>query len=234
MTDRPFTRHGRRAACFRRWRIAGRPARRRRVRGLRAIPTTRLWSRPGACRPMRSARAMARSRVSRVPERLKLDDVMRNGARAGALVAAAAAIAAFMIGGGRRLDGARRVRARRRRLSNCSPTRRSPRTGSISAKCAIRSRCARREAHLLPWLSRRLGTPCARPISRHSICDCSADGCLPGVHGPAALFMYESASGERFTLYCSRLCRAAHGLALQRQTSNSPPCTGSKAVTAMW
>ena len=28
---------------------------------------------------------------------------------------------------------------------------------------------------------------------------------LPGVSGPSALFMYESGSGERFTLYCSRL-----------------------------
>ena len=28
---------------------------------------------------------------------------------------------------------------------------------------------------------------------------------LPGVSGPAALFMYEGANGERFTIYCSRL-----------------------------
>jgi anti-sigma factor RsiW len=28
---------------------------------------------------------------------------------------------------------------------------------------------------------------------------------LPGVAGPAALFMYENSSGQRFTIYCSRL-----------------------------
>ena len=28
---------------------------------------------------------------------------------------------------------------------------------------------------------------------------------LPGIDGPAALFMYEGANGERYTIYCSRL-----------------------------
>lgn len=61
------------------------------------------------------------------------------------------------------------------------------------------------ESHLIPWLSRRVGTSLPAP-------DLAAQGLrllggrlLPGLSGhAAALFMYESASGERFTLYCRR------------------------------
>lgn len=61
------------------------------------------------------------------------------------------------------------------------------------------------ESHLIPWLSRRVGTSLPAP-------DLAAQGLrllggrlLPGLSGhAAALFMYEAASGERFTLYCRR------------------------------
>jgi anti-sigma factor RsiW len=60
--------------------------------------------------------------------------------------------------------------------------------------------------HLVPWLSRRVGSTLRAP-------DLSAFGLklmggrlLPWQPGkPAALFMYESASGERYTLYCARV-----------------------------
>lgn len=61
------------------------------------------------------------------------------------------------------------------------------------------------EDHLLPWLSKRVGTTLRPP-------DLTAFGfrllggrLLPGPSAPAALFMYESASGERVTLYCTPL-----------------------------
>jgi anti-sigma factor RsiW len=60
--------------------------------------------------------------------------------------------------------------------------------------------------HLVPWLSRRVGSTLRAP-------DLSAFGLklmggrlLPWQPGkPAALFMYESASGDRYTLYCARV-----------------------------
>ncbi|WP_230532716.1 anti-sigma factor family protein [Microvirga roseola] len=60
---------------------------------------------------------------------------------------------------------------------------------------------ADQEAHLVQWLSRRVGKPLAAP-------DLTARGyrlmggrLLPAGAEPAALFMYEDASGSRLTLY---------------------------------
>jgi len=63
---------------------------------------------------------------------------------------------------------------------------------------------ATREAHLVSWLSNRLGAPLAAP-------DLSSGGyalvggrLLPSDGGPAAQFMYENQSGDRITLYAER------------------------------
>jgi anti-sigma factor RsiW len=63
--------------------------------------------------------------------------------------------------------------------------------------------------HLMPWLSRRvLGTPSSLRAPDLSAFELKLMGgrLLPWQPGkPAALFMYESASGERYTLYCARV-----------------------------
>src|SRR6185437_9399948 len=64
------------------------------------------------------------------------------------------------------------------------------------------------EDHLLPWLSRRVGTTLRAPDLGQFDLKLLGGRLLPGVVGPAALFMYEGASGERFTIYCSRLNEA--------------------------
>jgi anti-sigma factor RsiW len=58
--------------------------------------------------------------------------------------------------------------------------------------------------HMTQWLTKRLGY-------QQRIPDLSAIGLklvggrlLPGPDGAAAFYMYESASGERFTIYCSK------------------------------
>jgi anti-sigma factor RsiW len=57
------------------------------------------------------------------------------------------------------------------------------------------------EAHLLPWLSRRVGQPVRAP-------DLTAEGLmlLGGrlLPGPTALIMYEGAGGDRVTVTCAR------------------------------
>ena len=60
---------------------------------------------------------------------------------------------------------------------------------------------AGQEAHLVQWLSKRLGRQLVVP-------DLAADGfrlmggrLLPAEDGPAAQFMYEKGNGERLTLY---------------------------------
>ncbi|HEX2215956.1 MAG TPA: anti-sigma factor [Xanthobacteraceae bacterium] len=59
-------------------------------------------------------------------------------------------------------------------------------------------------SHLMPWLSRRLGQQLRAPDLLSFGLKLIGGRLLPGPTGPAALFMYEGSSGERFTLYCAR------------------------------
>jgi anti-sigma factor RsiW len=60
------------------------------------------------------------------------------------------------------------------------------------------------EQHLLPWLSRRVGTTLRAPDLDSFSLKLLGGRLLPGPIGPAALFMYEGPTGERYTIYCSR------------------------------
>jgi anti-sigma factor RsiW len=60
------------------------------------------------------------------------------------------------------------------------------------------------EQHLLPWLSRRVGTPLRAPDLGEFSLKLLGGRLLPGPVGPAALLMYESPTGERYTFYCSK------------------------------
>jgi anti-sigma factor RsiW len=60
------------------------------------------------------------------------------------------------------------------------------------------------EQHLLPWLSRRVGTSLRAPDLESYSLKLLGGRLLPGPIGPAALFMYETPSGERYTFYCSK------------------------------
>jgi anti-sigma factor RsiW len=60
------------------------------------------------------------------------------------------------------------------------------------------------EQHLLPWLSKRVGTNLRAPDLQEYSLKLLGGRLLPGPFGPAALFMYEGPTGERFTVYCSR------------------------------
>ncbi len=59
------------------------------------------------------------------------------------------------------------------------------------------------EGHLVSWLSRRLGVPVRPPplgdLGYHLV----GGRLLPGQHGPAAQFMYETPTGDRLTLYAT-------------------------------
>jgi anti-sigma factor RsiW len=60
------------------------------------------------------------------------------------------------------------------------------------------------ESHLLPWLSRRVGATLRAPNLEAYSLKLLGGRLLPGPNGPAALFMYETPAGERYTFYCSR------------------------------
>jgi anti-sigma factor RsiW len=58
--------------------------------------------------------------------------------------------------------------------------------------------------HLVQWLSKRMGYPMRAPNLEDLGLNLIGGRLLPGPNGNAAAFlMYESAAGERFTLYCA-------------------------------
>lgn len=63
---------------------------------------------------------------------------------------------------------------------------------------------ASERAHLQQWLSKRVGYDVKAPELNAAGLKLIGGRLLPGPKAPAAFLMYESASGERFTLYTSR------------------------------
>jgi anti-sigma factor RsiW len=63
------------------------------------------------------------------------------------------------------------------------------------------------EAHLLPWLSRRVGSPVRAPDLGEEGLRLLGGRLLPGSRGPTALIMYEGGAGERVTITAARAPR---------------------------
>jgi anti-sigma factor RsiW len=138
-----------------------------------------------------------------VPDRLTLKRITRSRRSWGA-VAAAAAVAAFVAG------GATGWMARGAAASAPTEVQQFTAEALDAHKLYISEvrhpiEVKAEEDHLLPWLSRRVGTTLRAPDLGQFDLKLLGGRLLPGVVGPAALFMYEGANGERFTIYCSRL-----------------------------
>jgi anti-sigma factor RsiW len=140
-----------------------------------------------------------------VPDRLKLSriDRLAYGWRTWAGIAAAATIAAFIIGGvvGWMARGASAAAPAPFELF-IGEARSAHKLYSAEVRHPIEVKAG--EQHLLPWLSRRVGTSLRAPDLASFELKLLGGRLLPGPHGPAALFMYEGPTGERYTLYCSR------------------------------
>jgi anti-sigma factor RsiW len=138
-----------------------------------------------------------------VPARLKLD-AMTRARRSWAAVAAAVAIAAFLVGGvaGWMVRGASAAAPTSFELFTTEALR-SHRLyiGEVRHPIEVKAE----ENHLVPWLSRRVGTNLRTPDLASFGLKLLGGRLLPGPNGPAALFMYEGANGERFTFYASKL-----------------------------
>ena len=138
-----------------------------------------------------------------IPDRLTLARITRSRRSWGA-VAAAAAVAAFVVGGaaGWMARGASAAAPNEVALFT---------TDALDAHKLYISEVRHpievkaEEDHLLPWLSKRVGTTLRAPDLGAFDLKLLGGRLLPGVVGPAALFMYEGANGERFTIYCSRI-----------------------------
>ncbi len=67
---------------------------------------------------------------------------------------------------------------------------------------------AENEAHLVKWLSKRLGAPVRAPTLSGLGYGLVGGRLLAGRYGPAALFVYENQRGERLTVYVRRSAAA--------------------------
>jgi anti-sigma factor RsiW len=138
-----------------------------------------------------------------VPDGLTLARIMRRQRSWGA-IAAAAAVAAFVVGGvaGWMARGASAAAPNEAEVFTAEALgAHKLYIGEVRHPIEVKAE----ENHLLPWLSRRVGTTLKAPDLARFDLKLLGGRLLPGVRGPAALFMYEGASGERFTIYCSKL-----------------------------
>jgi anti-sigma factor RsiW len=141
-----------------------------------------------------------------IPSRLKIEALLRAG-RSWRTIAAAAAALAFLVGG---------VAGWMAR----STTEVVAAVGDPADDLAQRALAAHKlyigeirhpievgatETHLLPWLSRRLGTTLRVPDFSSFDMKLLGGRLLPGEAGPAAMLMFENGSGDRITFYISKL-----------------------------
>lgn len=139
-----------------------------------------------------------------VPFRLTLDR-LNHAARSWKFIAAAAAIAAFLIGGlaGWMVRGTSGVVPDEfERLT--AQALDAHKLYVVEVRHPVEVPAAEAD-HLVQWLSKRVGHPLRAPDLERLGLNLVGGRLLPTPSGaPAAFFMYENASGDRFTLYCAR------------------------------
>ena len=170
-----------------------------------------LASHPEAARQISTWRAQAEAIRARygsiakevVPARLKLDVLTRRG-RSWIAIAAAATVAAFMVGGvaGWMAHGASAAKPSgfERFTSEALD---AYKLYVVEVRHPVEVPGAER-THMTQWLSKRLGYEQRVPDLQSIGLTLVGGRLLPGPTGAAAFYMYEGASGERFTVYCGR------------------------------
>lgn len=141
-----------------------------------------------------------------VPARLRLDTLIRSG-RKWRAIAAGVAIFAFAVGGliGWMARGTTEVIA-----ATGEPADQIAQEALSAHKLYIGEvrhpiEVGATEAHLVPWLSRRVGTNLRVPDFSHFDLKLLGGRLLPGPAGPAAMLMFENGSGDRVTFYSSKV-----------------------------
>lgn len=142
-----------------------------------------------------------------VPQRLKIDQMLsqdRAAGRSWAAMAAAAAIAAFVVGGaaGWMARGASAAAPSRFDVF-ASEALDAHKLYVVEVRHPVEVPGSER-AHLQQWLTKRCGWAVRAPELAAAGLKLVGGRLLPGSAGPASFMMYESASGERFTIYTAK------------------------------
>jgi anti-sigma factor RsiW len=143
-----------------------------------------------------------------VPGRFALDRLMRQGGASGgrswAALAAAAAVVAFLVGGGTGWVA--------RGATAAAPNGFDAFTADaldayklyvVEVRHPVEVPGNERP-HMTQWLSKRLGAELRIPDLQSIGLKLVGGRLLPGPTGAAAFYMYEGPSGERFTIYCAK------------------------------
>jgi anti-sigma factor RsiW len=138
-----------------------------------------------------------------VPARFELDTLAR-GARSWRAAAVAAVLVAFLAGGavGWLAHGASAAAPSRFDIFTTQALD-AHKVYVVEVRHPVEVTGAERP-HLVQWLSKRLDYELRVPQLEPSGLKLVGGRLLPGPFGPAAFFMYEGASGERFTIYYAR------------------------------
>jgi len=138
-----------------------------------------------------------------VPERLKLERVVR-AERPWRSIAAAAACAAFLLGGGAGWFAHGAASASSGGTEKVAvDALEAYKLYTVEVRHPVEVPGDER-AHMTQWLSKRLGYEQRIPDLSTMGLKLVGGRLLPGPNGAAAFYMYEGSSGERFTIYCSR------------------------------
>src|SRR6187455_1564637 len=145
-----------------------------------------------------------------VPERLTLDQVIRSdraNGRSWKIFAAAAALVAFFAGGatGWFAHGAS-VGTRTSSFAVANEALDAYKLYVVEVRHPVEVPGTERQ-HMTQWLSKRLGEDLRVPDLQQIGLKLVGGRLLPGPTGAAAFYMYEGPSGERYTLYCSKVSR---------------------------
>lgn len=165
-----------------------------------------------------------------VPDRLKLDQVLkheRTGGRSWKALAAIAATFAFLIGGGAGwiARGAASVAPSNFEIFTAEALD-AYKLYVVEVRHPVEVPGDER-THMTQWLSKRLGADLRVPDLQTLGLKLVGGRLLPGPTGAAAFYMYEGPSGERYTIYCAK-AEAASQTAL-RFKDGKGPAAGSAA-----
>jgi anti-sigma factor RsiW len=139
----------------------------------------------------------------KVPDRLKLERLKTRRGRSFAAIAAAVVIGAFLTGGaaGWMAHGASAAQPSAFDRFSAEALQ-AYKVYVVEVRHPVEVSADER-AHLGQWLSKRLGRQIAIPSLEAVGLKLVGGRLLPGPTGAAAFYMYEGASGERFTMYCA-------------------------------
>ena len=142
-----------------------------------------------------------------VPERLRLEHIALRASGTWRKIAAAAAVA-FIAGGaagwfGHEYSSFGRNDQIARAIADAAIEAHRLYINEVRHPIEVRAG----EAHLLPWLSRRVGSTVRAPDLAPEGLKLMGGRLLPGTPGPTALIMYEGSGGERVTITSTRAAR---------------------------